>query len=84
MAIVIPGYNEIDNVEPLMKEIQRVAFQNGNVVKFDVVFIDDGSKDGTYEKVVELSKSIKGITIHPLLNEENMGQGKSIMRGLKR
>jgi dolichol-phosphate mannosyltransferase len=45
LAIVVPVFNEQDNVVPLVHEI--VAALRGDT-KFEIIFVDDGSSDGTH------------------------------------
>lgn len=44
LAVVVPVYNEEDNVAPLIEEIQDAL---GGVCPFQIVYVDDGSSDGT-------------------------------------
>jgi dolichol-phosphate mannosyltransferase len=46
--IIIPTYNEIDNIE---KMVQAIFEQSS---EFSLLIIDDGSPDGTAQKVKEL------------------------------
>lgn len=43
-SVVVPVYNEQDNIEPLVAEIHSAL---EGVVEFEVIFVDDGSMDGT-------------------------------------
>jgi glycosyltransferase involved in cell wall biosynthesis len=54
LSIVVPVYNEIDNVRPLMDEITAaLADQN---LDYEVLFIDDGSTDGSFDVLKEMSE----------------------------
>lgn len=53
LSIVVPVYNEVENVRPLMTEITAaLANQNWD---YEVLFVDDGSKDGSFELLKEMS-----------------------------
>src|SRR5436309_13459913 len=52
VSIVVPAFNEADNVEPLYHEIARVLDGLGR--RAEIVFVDDGSTDGTYEVLRQL------------------------------
>ena len=46
LSIVIPVYNEEENVEPLIREINGVLALLDKTC--EIVAVDDGSKDGTF------------------------------------
>jgi glycosyltransferase involved in cell wall biosynthesis len=54
VSFIIPVYNEIENVDALVEEV----IQAGNNLKrtFEVIIVDDGSKDGTVMQLRKLSK----------------------------
>ena len=52
--VVIPTYNEIENIESILKAV--FSLQN----QFHVLVVDDNSPDGTAAKVVELQKEFDG------------------------
>lgn len=45
--IVIPTYNEIDNLQPLIETISREVHSDGSFSNVHVLVVDDGSPDGT-------------------------------------
>jgi dolichol-phosphate mannosyltransferase len=47
-SIVIPTLNEADNIDPLLTSLSTLNLPAGS---FEVIFVDDGSRDGTPEKV---------------------------------
>jgi glycosyltransferase involved in cell wall biosynthesis len=46
LSVVIPVYNEEENIEPLMREVDDVLSPLGKT--YEIVAVDDGSKDGTF------------------------------------
>jgi glycosyltransferase involved in cell wall biosynthesis len=54
ISVVIPAYNERENVEPLYRRLKEVLERVGE--DYEVIFVDDGSTDGTFE----ILKSIAG------------------------
>lgn len=54
LSVVIPVYNEVENLRPLLAEI--TAALAGQNLQYEVVFIDDGSKDGSFELLRQLSQ----------------------------
>ena len=62
ISVVIPLLNEEESLEELYNWIKSVMNKNG--FQFEVVFIDDGSKDKSWEVIGELSKDnpeVKGL-----------------------
>ena len=53
LSIVVPTFNERENVVPLLRRLQSVL--HGTV--FEVVFVDDDSPDGTAEAVREIART---------------------------
>ena len=81
VTLVVPCYNEEKNVA-LFYEVTEAAFQNKNV-EYDIVFVNDGSKDNTYSVLKLLFKA------HPdkvsVVNlSRNFGKEAAILAGLKR
>lgn len=79
ISVLIPTYNEIENVEPLsqaiIQELSRLQKYD-----FEIVFIDNDSKDGTREKLRELCSN--NSNIKAILNAKNFGQNNSPVYGL--
>jgi len=52
-SVVVPVFNEKENVGPLHREI--VSILNPLKKKFEIIFVDDNSTDGTYEALKKLA-----------------------------
>ena len=52
--VIIPTYNEIENIEAITRKVMSLA------PAFDLLIVDDGSPDGTGQKVKELQKEFSG------------------------
>lgn len=74
-VVLIPTYNEIDNVERLIKIIFRY------VPDIHILFIDDCSPDGTADRIKALMKNNKNI--HILERPGKMGLGSAYVSGFK-
>lgn len=79
LSIIIPVFNEVDNVEPLFLEIQSVL--PATHFDFEVIFVDDCSTDGTVQTVKKLSE--KYVNCHALLHKKNYGQSAAILSGAR-
>jgi glycosyltransferase involved in cell wall biosynthesis len=53
-SVVIPAYNEVDSVEELYQELISILEPRGE--SFEILFADDGSTDGTSEKLAEIQQ----------------------------
>lgn len=77
-SVIIPLYNDDQVINPLCDRLIPVMSQITN--DFEVLFIDDGSKDQTWQTVVELKATIPQITAIKLAR--NFGQQNAIAAGL--
>ena len=78
LSVVVPVYNEEDNVAPLVGEI--VAALRG-VVPFEIVYVDDLSKDATLERLRALKATTPELRVVRHLS--NSGQSTAIRTGIK-
>ncbi len=76
-SIVIPLYNEVENVEPLYRELKPVLDRLGK--PYEVIFVDDGSDDGTYEALLALYG--EDPNVHVLQLSRNFGQTAALAAG---
>ncbi len=79
VSLLIPTYNEIENVEPLSNAV-IAEFNKLPQYDYEIIFIDNHSKDGTREKLRELCGANK--KIKAILNAKNFGQNNSPYYGL--
>ena len=56
ISVVIPFYNEERMIEKMYSELVHVLNQQ-TTEEFEIILIDDGSKDKTFEKIVEIAKN---------------------------
>ncbi|MBR6642173.1 MAG: glycosyltransferase family 2 protein [Lachnospiraceae bacterium] len=78
LYIVIPAYNEQDNIEEVVKDWYPVVEKTG--AESRLVIIDDGSKDDTYAKLQELQKERP--QLEPI-HKENGGHGATVLYGYR-
>jgi polyisoprenyl-phosphate glycosyltransferase len=80
ISIVVPAFNEERNVPLLAQQISEVLGQLSDV-SWELIFVDDGSRDATWEGVCRLSadvSNVKGIRL-----SRNFGHQYALMAGLK-
>jgi len=75
ISVVVPVFNEEENIEVLHKEIFEVCEKNN--YQYEIIFIDDGSKDRTLEIIKNLSP-VKLISLR-----KNFGQTAAMDAGIK-
>ena len=80
LSVVVPVYNEEETIEHLMTAVQSVLDAEG--ISFEMIFVDDGSTDGTYEKIVNLSRS--EINIRGYRFSRNFGKESAVWAGLEK
>lgn len=78
-VVVIPTYNESQNIEQLLGDISKV-FQKVQIWSMSVLVVDSQSPDKTADKVKEMQKKSKKIY---LLETEKEGLGKAYLRGFE-
>jgi glycosyltransferase involved in cell wall biosynthesis len=79
LSIVVPIYNEIGNVEPLVDRV-RAALDDTDL-SWELLAVDDGSSDGTGERLDELSADDSRIRV--LHFEGNFGQSSGLDAGFR-
>ena len=74
--IIIPTYNEVDNISPLLKEIFSV------LPDVHILFVDDSSPDGTADKIAAFQASYPS-QIFLEVRKEKEGLGKAYVHGFQ-
>lgn len=77
---LIPAYNEAENLRFLLPNIRR--FMHAFHYPYRIVVVDDGSKDGTSDVVVE-HREVHKIEAHAVRHEVNQGPGGGFRTGFK-
>lgn len=83
LSIVIPCYNEVDNVAKLQREFFPVAVELAKTRSVEVVFVDDGSTDGTWPALNDAfgGGKVPGIVVHIERHSANRGLGAALRTG---
>ncbi|MBI4010639.1 MAG: polyprenol monophosphomannose synthase [Candidatus Aenigmarchaeota archaeon] len=80
ISIVLPTYNERENILNLIEHIESVIKRNG--LKSELVVVDDNSPDGTADAVKKVNKKFRNIRV--LIRKEKLGIGSAHMFGYKK
>jgi len=79
VTVVLPVFNEKDSIEPLMSEIRESLEPLGKT--YEVLFVDDGSGDGSVEVLRRLREKYDNVRLIEL--ERNSGQSAALGAGFK-
>jgi glycosyltransferase involved in cell wall biosynthesis len=78
LSLIAPVYNEVDNLEPLL---ERVVETFGDRLDWELVLVDDGSTDGSSERIDALAEReprLRGVHF-----AGNRGQSSAVAAGLR-
>jgi len=79
LSVIIPAFNEQENIEKTAETIYKILSENK--IDCEIMFVDDGSKDRTWEIISRLSEenpSVRGLRF-----SRNFGKEGAIFAGLK-
>jgi dolichol-phosphate mannosyltransferase len=83
LSIVIPCYNEVDNIHKLREELLPVVEKLAKDYQVEIIFVDDGSTDGTLEAIQNQLKVEQLPNVTPIYrkHERNKGLGAALKTG---
>ena len=80
ISVIVPLYNEAESLPELEAWIERVMSANG--FSYEVIFVNDGSTDGSWEIIEELAArnpAVKGVCFR-----RNYGKSPALNTGFRR
>ena len=80
ISVIIPAFNEKESLPELVSWIDRVTKQNS--LSYEIVIIDDGSTDGTWQTVEELSRA--NASVHGICFRRNYGKSAALFCGFEK
>ncbi|MBD5461245.1 MAG: glycosyltransferase family 2 protein [Lachnospiraceae bacterium] len=83
LSVIVPCYNEQDNIEYFYQEfLNNQDFFQTEGITFEILYIDDGSKDKTAEEVRKLHEADE--RVHLISFSRNFGKEAAIYAGLQK
>lgn len=79
VSVIIPVYNNQENIRPLYKDIKE-KFIDQTSMEYEIVMVDDGSYDRSYKAMAEISEIDSNIKIVKL--SRNFGSHAAVLCGL--
>ncbi|MCX6349043.1 MAG: glycosyltransferase family 2 protein [Candidatus Aureabacteria bacterium] len=77
LSILIPLYNEKENLAPLSERLKKVLEESGR--SWEIVFVDDGSDDGSFEALKTLAAADRRIRV--IQFRRNFGKSAAMSAG---
>jgi len=85
LSVVVPAYNEEERLPVMLEETMEYLEKrqnNDENFRYEVIIVDDGSKDNTSKVGLEWSKKYGGDKIRVLTFEKNRGKGGAVRMGV--
>jgi polyisoprenyl-phosphate glycosyltransferase len=82
VSIVTPVFNEVEVIERFYDRVHKAMARMADFGSYELIFVDDGSTDGSYEKLVALTKSDANSKI--IKFSRNFGHQVAITAGIDR
>jgi dolichol-phosphate mannosyltransferase len=79
-SLVVPIYNEEENVQTLLDEVEQVLMSHG---PFEAVLVDDGSKDRSLERMRQWKQAHAATWLRIVTLVRNSGQSAAVMAGVE-
>ena len=80
VSIIVPCYNEKDNVSLLIKRLEQVLVNNG--IDGEIIIVDDDSPDGTSEAVLKIKERYNNLEV--IIRKDEKGLGTAVVEGFKK
>ncbi len=77
VSVLVPAYNEVENIPNLVRSLCAMFDRHG--LRGEIVLVDDGSTDGTYEATQNLARSERRLKL--LRHRANFGKTEAMLTG---
>ncbi len=81
LSLIVPCYNEEANIQKFYEVVEETF--RGELKDFELIFVDDGSKDGTWKKLRELCETVPA-KVKILSFSRNFGKESALYAGLQK
>lgn len=78
VSIIIPCFNERDTIQLIFEKVKLSKINNK-----EIIIVDDGSVDGSIDKIKEISQNNHGINLKTVFHSSNQGKGSAIKSAIK-
>ena len=79
LSVVLPVYNEEDNIRPVHEELTGVL--DGLPLRYEIIYVDDGSRDSSRQQIIALAEA-QPQKVRAVLLRRNFGQTAAIQAGI--
>ncbi len=79
ISVVVPLFNEVESLPELHDWIHKVMTENS--FSYEIIFIDDGSKDGSWDLIEQLNK--KNSAVRGIKFQRNYGKSAALQKGFE-
>lgn len=79
LSIIVPAFNEEGSLRTVVEQIHRLAQKN--VPGFEILIVDDGSRDHTFAIAEDLKKYYPNVSV--IRHDRNLGSGSAIRTGIQ-
>ncbi len=80
ISIIVPTLNEVDNIDPLVDRVTQAMAQRCSDRHWELVFVDDDSTDGTWQRAEARSKADDRIRVVRRINRR--GLSSAVLSGM--
>ena len=84
ISVTLPAYNEEENIRPMVMEVVEVfdgLVAEGQIGEYEVIVVNDGSRDETAQVVEALSSEVPAVRL--VNHEVNNGYGAAVYTGIR-
>lgn len=78
LSVIVPAYNEADRLPKTLRRFNE--YLSKQAYNYEIVVVNDGSKDGTADAVGSMVNEIKNLRL--MDRKKNMGKGYSVREGM--